>query len=213
MAVLRGHDFPVLTVVFSPDATQLASGGIDKTIRLWCATTGAERAVLRGHSGPVLAAAFSQDGSLLASASDDNTVRVWDPDNGAELSVLAGHASGVHRVIFSQDGARLASVSKDATTRVWSTATGECLEVIRGVTDPSLLVDNNCVRSFLVIGGSSRSVVEDRDGRSLAVFPEPLRHIHAGSDGRTWSGAVDGVERQLSQKQIYMIRLEGQVHA
>jgi len=47
---LRGHDSTVMSVSWSPDGTRLASGSLDKTVRLWDASTGAPiGSPLRGH--------------------------------------------------------------------------------------------------------------------------------------------------------------------
>jgi WD40 repeat protein len=55
----------------------LASGGWDKTIRLWDVATGRCLEVLEGHARPVYAIAFSSDGHWLASGSEDQTVKLW----------------------------------------------------------------------------------------------------------------------------------------
>ena len=50
LSTLRGHDRKVLSVSWSPDGTQLASGSVDSTVRLWDASTGAPiGSPLRGH--------------------------------------------------------------------------------------------------------------------------------------------------------------------
>lgn len=123
-AILRGHLAPVPAVVWSPDGTTLASGSNDQTIRIWDATTGAERLCFRGHAGPVKNVCWSPDGSALVSGSDDGTVRVWDAATGIERRCLTGHEGPVRSVAWSPEGSLLASGGNDCTVRVWDAATG-----------------------------------------------------------------------------------------
>ena len=105
-------------MAFRPDGAQLASGGVDKTVRLWDVATRQPVAVLRGHGGIVTRVAYSADGRLLASASEDKTVRLWDAATGEALAVLP-HGSIVYGVAFSPNGTRLAAGCADNTIRLW----------------------------------------------------------------------------------------------
>src|SRR5262245_1955072 len=55
-------------VAFSPDGKTVASGGEDRTIRLWDRATGKEIRRLAGHRSGVCRLAFTPDGKHLVSA-------------------------------------------------------------------------------------------------------------------------------------------------
>lgn len=99
---LRGHTDGVITVVWSPDGTLLASGARDRTARLWSAATQQSTATYTRHRAPVAAVAWSPDGTLLASGGHDRLVQLWN-------------TSAVQKHSFTQDA--------DVSAIVWSNNT------------------------------------------------------------------------------------------
>jgi WD40 repeat protein len=135
--VLRGHEAldgnpahvsAVCAVRGADGRTLLASGGIDRTVRLWDLATGDQVGVLRGEWVNAVCAVPSTSGrALLASGDNDGAVRLWDPSTGERSSVLHGHEGGVQALCtVPSAGGRtlLASAGADRTVRLWDPATG-----------------------------------------------------------------------------------------
>jgi WD40 repeat protein len=86
VALLEGHQAPIMCVRFSPDGRTLATGSLDHTVKLWNLATWREVASLEGHTGAVSGLAFSSDGTILASSSEDKTIRLWRAISPAEAA-------------------------------------------------------------------------------------------------------------------------------
>ena len=76
LGFIRGHRGPVNSAVFSPNGKFIASGGNDKTVKIWH-IEGRLLCSLEGHIGLVNSVAFSPDGQFLASADSDGSILLW----------------------------------------------------------------------------------------------------------------------------------------
>jgi WD40 repeat protein len=97
----------------------LASGSVDRSIKLWDVATGKVINTLNGHSNWVYSVVFSPDGKTLASGSQDNSIKLWDVATGKVIHTLNGHSHWVYSVVFSPDGKTLASGSQDNSIKLW----------------------------------------------------------------------------------------------
>ncbi|MFH0900431.1 MAG: WD40 repeat domain-containing protein, partial [Pseudomonadota bacterium] len=119
-----GHGSSCTCLSFSPDSMLVATGGIDRAVRIWDVRTGRQIRRLLGHASAVNDIAHSPDGRLIASAGSDKSVRLWDATSGAELRLLTGHGYEVTQVGFSRDGTTVISAAKERVTRLWAASSG-----------------------------------------------------------------------------------------
>jgi WD40 repeat protein len=206
-----GHVGPVTAVAIAQDGSWLASGGGDRSVRIWDPDTGQLRREFRVR-GPVTAVAIAPDGSWLASAGEDGSVRIWDLVTGEQRAVLAGHARWVAAVAIAPDGSWLASAG-DGPVRIWDPVTGKRLRTLTGharwveavaiAPDGSWLAsggEDGSVRIWDPVTGEQRAVLDGHAGlvEAVAIAPDGSWLASGGEDGsvRIWD-PVTGEQRAV----------------
>ena len=92
---LVGHSDEVLALAASMDGQVLASGGRDRTIRLWDARSNKLIQTFSGHRDAVSTLAFQHFTQMLYSGSHDRTVKMWNMAKRAYLDTLYGHQAEI----------------------------------------------------------------------------------------------------------------------
>lgn len=137
---MPGHAEAVVSINFSPDGSQLASGSGDTTVRLWDLNTETPHFTLSAHKQWVLCVAWSPDGKKLASACKAGVIIIWDPETGKQIGKpLTGHKKWINGLSWepyhqNPDCRRVASAGTDGDVRIWDTVLSQCVFTIGGHT-------------------------------------------------------------------------------
>jgi tetratricopeptide (TPR) repeat protein len=203
-----GHKRDVNCVAFSADGKTLASGSLDRTIRIWEAGTGKPLMRLGGHANGVDCVAFSPDGKYLVSREClSNAYFLWNLAGGKRIKSWGGGSGSVFQIAFSPDS-RLLAVEADKTA-VTLLDTQSRTETTRmtGHTDEVTCLAFHPEGRLLASGGrdltvriwevSSGREVQRLDGHqkvlgSVAFSPDGRLLATGGYDGLLSIREVDG---------------------
>lgn len=188
----------VNAIAISPDGQTIASGNVDKTVKIWNLQTGKVIYTLSGHKKEIWAIAISPDGKTLASGSGDKTIKLWDIGSGQLINTLNGHSDWVLSVAFSPDGKTLASGSADRTIKLWDVGSGKAIRTLNGHIEAVNAIAFS-PRSPQLASASEDNTIQLWDlgtGQmlnTLYVDSQGVRSIAFSLDGQTLaSGGGDG---------------------
>ncbi|MBF6331974.1 AAA family ATPase [Nocardia transvalensis] len=174
----------------APDSAVLASGGDDRTVRLWAVDD-------PGHPRPIgapievpgaLQALAYGPGGRLAAGTADGSVQVWDVHDPAVprlIDRVDDRRVPVAGLAFALGGEVLVAAGADGTIRVWDTRRTDRVSP----TGWEIHDSSDSIRS-LVVTSDTEMVTAGSDGR-LRVWGTPLAEVPILFDGTLSSVAFD----------------------
>ncbi|XP_054650926.1 autophagy-related protein 16-1 isoform X2 [Dunckerocampus dactyliophorus] len=148
--VFEAHDGEVNAVKFSPGSRVLATGGMDRRVKLWEVISGRcePKGALTGSNAGITSIEFDSAGSYLLAASNDFASRIWTLDDYRLRHTLTGHSGKVLSARFLLDNARIVSGSYDRTLKLWDLRSKVCMKtVFTGSSCNDIVCTEQCVMS------------------------------------------------------------------
>lgn len=152
-----GHSNEITSLAFGENT--LASGGWDKTVRLWDVATRSQRAEIALDDW-VRDLSASPDRRTVAAACKDGTVRLIDFSSGATTRTISAHEGGADCAAFSPDGQLLVTGGRDHTIKLWD-ATADSDQPVASLTahgKPVLTLAYHPAGSMFVSGSGDNTV-------------------------------------------------------
>lgn len=112
VVITTGHAEFLSAIAYNPSGSLIASGSLDKTIKIWDVSSNMEIRTLGGNDGRISMIRFHPTKDLLLSKDDDYQVKLWDLKTGKEIWKVKGYSYS-KEAVFCDNGTTIGYVGDD----------------------------------------------------------------------------------------------------
>eukprot|EP01116_Phalansterium_solitarium_P008943 TRINITY_DN22912_c0_g1_i1.p1 TRINITY_DN22912_c0_g1~~TRINITY_DN22912_c0_g1_i1.p1 ORF type:complete len:299 (+),score=93.70 TRINITY_DN22912_c0_g1_i1:64-960(+) len=184
--VLRGHHGSIPVVRFNANGNYCASGGNDRTVRLWNPAKGTLIKTYSGHGHEVLDVDIAKDNSKFASCGGDRMVFSWDVATGRTIRKFRGHEARVNCIRYNDEAAVLVTGSYDRTVKIWDTRSNN-YNAIQVMDEAKDSVSSIVVTGHEIVAASIDGYIRNYDVRMgrlhIDCIGQPVACVRMSHDG------------------------------
>ncbi|XP_045074470.1 protein Atg16l2 isoform X4 [Coregonus clupeaformis] len=172
--VLDAHELGINAVRFSSSCNLLATGGTDRSIKLWDVKGGMlyNRGTLDGSNEGITSIEFDPTGTRVLAASYDKSALFWRLDDSVPKITLTGHSRKVTAAKFKCSLRQVVTGSADRTVKIWDLHRAACIQTIEVLSYCSDVVCSDHV----IISGHYDRKIRFWDSRAASCTQEvPLQ--------------------------------------
>lgn len=204
------------SLTFSPDQQFIASGGYDKTAKVWDLKNGKIlNSFQHDGQGQVWGLEFLSDNkTLLIGESGKKSIQLWDFYSDKIIDTLEGHTISIEDISVSDKGQLAASASGDNSVKVWNVTEHRQLHKLENAhsgrvyavafsPDGKILAsgggDNRIALWNTAYGQLIRSINTESIVSSIAFSPDGLSLVSAQNDNtlKQWETASGKLQRSF----------------
>eukprot|EP01054_Gregarina_sp_Poly1_P007467 Gregarina_sp_Poly_1__7466@NODE_415_length_8738_cov_104_165725_g337_i0_p1_GENE_NODE_415_length_8738_cov_104_165725_g337_i0NODE_415_length_8738_cov_104_165725_g337_i0_p1_ORF_typecomplete_len1088_score174_56ANAPC4_WD40/PF12894_7/14ANAPC4_WD40/PF12894_7/8_2e14ANAPC4_WD40/PF12894_7/1_5ANAPC4_WD40/PF12894_7/6_1e02ANAPC4_WD40/PF12894_7/1_1e02ANAPC4_WD40/PF12894_7/0_073ANAPC4_WD40/PF12894_7/0_035ANAPC4_WD40/PF12894_7/2_2e11ANAPC4_WD40/PF12894_7/0_00048ANAPC4_WD40/PF12894_7/5_8e05WD40/PF00400_32/0_24WD40 len=157
---LYGHSLPVTSLDFSTDGQMLATGSLDRHIKIWDAEFGnILRSLPASRNVAVTAVQFMFDTHYVISALGDGSVKLFDCDSGDRICTLQAGVSEIKSLATTEDSELIFGASTDGSIKIWERTDKQLiLSEEREKEENQLLLKEQAASEVTLPGAATREV-------------------------------------------------------
>jgi len=119
VVLTTGHTDMVTSIDYNKDGSIMATGSLDKLVKLWDVKSAKELRTLSGNDGRIESVEFSPSGKFISAVLNSNQIKIWEVSTG-KLIVKIENTSTYDDLDFVKDDERIIYISNDSKIVVYN---------------------------------------------------------------------------------------------